>query len=469
MSKKEFINLDKIKSIFNKKLIWIVAPIAVAVIVGGCSIIFVNSQVNKWENKIYPNIIVEGVDLGGKTKEEAVKIMEENITEEYSGKKIIVKAEENEYEFQIDINALEKNSQDIIDKAEQYGKDEGLFSKYKMIKGKEKVNFDLEFALNDEEINRIATEVKDKVNADPKDATIKLSNGNFIVTDDIVGKVVNEEKIKEDIKEAFKSEDGDSYSITAEVENTNARITADELRKINNKVSTFTTKFGTSDAGRNTNIELASQTISGTLLMPGDEFSFNKIVGDTTADKGYQPATVIVGTKFEKDYGGGICQVSTTLYNSIMQLNVRATERHPHNMTVSYVDKSTDAAIAYGYQDFKFKNTLEYPIYIEGITDKVNGRLTFNIYSNGGAITSGVSYKMRGEVTETVQPSVKRENDNTLEVGQEKVESNGTVGYKSVGYLDKIVNGQVVSSEKINTDYYRPSDTIIKVGTKEKE
>ena len=81
MSKKEFINLDKIKSIFNKKLIWIVAPIAVAVIVGGCSIIFVNSQVNKWENKIYPNIIVEGVDLGGKTKEEAVKIMEENITE----------------------------------------------------------------------------------------------------------------------------------------------------------------------------------------------------------------------------------------------------------------------------------------------------------------------------------------------------------------------------------------------------
>ena len=225
MSKKEFINLDKIKNIFNKKLLWIVAPIAVAVIVGGCSIIFVNSQVNKWENKIYPNIIVEGVDLGGKTKEEAVKIMEENITEEYSGKKIIVKAEENEYEFQIDINALEKNSQDIIDKAEQYGKDRGLFSKYKMIKGKEKVNFDLEFALNDEEINRIATEVKDKVNADPKDATIKLSNGNFNITNDVIGKVVNEEKIKEDIKVAFENKNEDIYSINAEVENIKANIT----------------------------------------------------------------------------------------------------------------------------------------------------------------------------------------------------------------------------------------------------
>lgn len=469
MSNKGFIDLDKVKNIFNKKLLLIIAPIAAAAIIGGCSVIFVNSQVNKWENKIYPNVIVEGVDLGGKTKEEALKIMEESITEEYSGKKIIVKAEDNEYEFEIDINALEKNSQDIINKAEQYGKDKGLFSKYKMIKGKEKVNYDLEFNLNDEEVNRIATEVKEKVNTDAKNASIKLSNGNFIITDDVVGKVVNEEKIKTDIKEAFKSEGVDSYNITAEVENTNARITAGELRKINKQVSTFTTKFGTSDKGRNTNIRLAAQTLSGTLLMPGDEFSFNNIVGDTTADKGYQPATVIVGTKFEKDYGGGICQVSTTLYNSIMQLNVRATERHPHNMSVSYVDKSTDAAIAYGYQDFKFKNTLEYPVYIEGITDEVNGKLTFSIYSNESAITPGVSYKMRGEVTETVQPSVKRENDNTLEVGQEKVESNGTVGYKSVGYLDKIVNGQVVSSEKINTDYYRPSDTIIKVGTKAKE
>ncbi|CDM69632.1 VanW family protein [Clostridium bornimense] len=467
MDKKGFIDFEKIKNIFNKKLLWIVAPIATVAIIGACSVIFVNSQVNKWENKIYPNVIVEGVNLGGKTKEEALKIMEENITKEYSGKKIIVKAEDNEYEFEIDVNALEKNSQDIIEKAEQYGKDKGLFSKYKMIKEKEEVNFDLEFALNDEEINRIATEVKDKVNTDPKDATIKLSNGNFNITDDIVGKVVNEEKIKEDIKEAFKSKDGDSYSITAEVENTNARITADELRKINKKVSTFTTKFGTSDAGRVTNVSLAAKTLNGIMLMPGDEFSFNNIVGDTTADKGYQPATVIVGTKFEKDYGGGICQVSTTLYNAVMQLNIRATERHPHNMAVSYVDKSTDAAIAYGYQDYKFKNTLSYPIYIEGYTN--NGTLTFNIYSNEGAVTSGVSYKMRGEITETVQPSVTRENDDTLEIGEEKVESNGTVGYKSIGYLDKIVNGQVVSSEKINTDYYKPSDTIIKVGTKEKE
>ena len=469
MIKRGFIDLDKIKKVFNKKLLFIVIPVVTVVAVGGGCFAYVNSEVNKWENKIYPNVIVEGVDLGGKTKEEALKTMEENIEKEYSGKKIVVKAEENEFDFDIDVNNLEKNSQDIIDKAEQFGKDKnlGMFSKYKMIKSKEKVNYDLQFALSDEEVNRIVTEVKEKVNTEAKNATIKLSSGNFVITDDVSGKVVNEDKLKEDIKEAFKRKDKNSYSVEAEVKNTTAKVTASELKKINKNVSTFTTRFGTSDAGRNENIRLAAQTLSGTVLMPGEEFSFNNIVGDTTADKGYQPATVIVGTKFEKDYGGGICQVSTTLYNAVMQLNVRPTERHPHNMSVSYVDKSTDAAIAYGYQDFKFKNTLQYPIYIEGFADKSNGILTFNIYSNEGAITPGVSYKMRGEVTETVQPSVKRENDNTLEAGKEKVESNGTVGYKSVGYLDKIVNGQVASSEKVNTDYYRPSDTIIKVGTKQ--
>ena len=465
MNIKNIINLEKI----NKKILWIVIPIALIIVIGVGSLLFIKSEVKKWSNKIYPNVTIEGVNLEGKTASEAEKLMEEKINEKYSNKKIVVKADEQDYEFDIDVNAIEKNSKDIINKAVDYGKDKSLFSKFLTIKGKEEVNFELNFALNDEEISRIASEVKDKVNTEAENATIKLSNGSFNVTNDVVGKKVNEDKIKEDIKSAFENKNEDIYTVNAEIENVAAKVTADELKKINKKVSTFTTKFGTSDSGRNINIQTATKWLNGVMLMPGDEFSFNGIVGNTTADKGYQPATVIVGTKFEKDYGGGICQVSTTLYNAVMQLNIRSTERHPHNMSVSYVDNSTDAAISYGYQDYKFKNTLSYPIYIEGTTDINNGILTFNIYSNEGAVTPGVSYKMRGEVTETVQPSVKRENDNTLEVGQEKIESNGTVGYKSIGYLDKIVNGQVVSSEKINTDYYKPSDTIIKVGTKAKE
>ena len=465
MNIKNIVNLDRI----NKKILCIVIPIVLIIVVAVGSLLFIKGNVEKWSNKIYPNVTIEGIKLGGKTVEEAEKLIDEKINEKYKDKKIVVKANEQEYQFDINVDTIEKNSKDIIKKAINYGKDKSLLSKFSIIRGKEEVNFELNFALNEGEIDRIASEVKEKVNTEPKDATIKLSNGNFNITDDVKGKKVNEDKIKEDIKVAFENKKENIYNIDAEVEDIEAKVTKGELKNINKKVSTFTTRLGTSDAGRNTNIEKAASYLNGVMIMPGDEFSFNGIVGNTTADKGYQPATVIVGTKLEKDYGGGICQVSTTLYNAVMQLNIRATERHPHNMTVSYVDKSTDAAISYGYQDYKFKNTLSYPIYIEGITDKNSGILTFNIYSNEGAVTPGVSYKMRGEVTETVNPSVKREDDNTLEIGQEKVESNGIVGYKSVGYLDKIVNGQVVSSEKVNTDYYRPSDTIIKVGTKSKQ
>ena len=180
-----------------------------------------------------------------------------------------------------------------------------------------------------------------------------------------------------------------------------------------------------------TNIKLATSAINGKVVMPGEEFSYNEVVGDTTADRGYQKAGTYVGNKVVEGYGGGICQVSSTLYNAIMGANIRSTERLNHNMPVSYVGIGCDATIAYGYIDYKFKNTLKHPIYISGHTS--GPILTFDIYGNESDYDPSTTYKVRGEKT-----------------GQRNGDK-----YTVNSYLDTYKDGALVDSEYITTDTYR--------------
>lgn len=122
-------------------------------------------------------------------------------------------------------------------------------------------------------------------------------------------------------------------------------------------VASFSTNLS-GDSARLNNISITCNTINGTTIKNGDSFSFNSIVGQPSAEKGYQEADVIVDKKVEKGYGGGNCQVSTTIYNTALQVEgLNVTERHPHKKKVTYIEEGKDAAVAYGAYDFKFKNT----------------------------------------------------------------------------------------------------------------
>ena len=131
-------------------------------------------------------------------------------------------------------------------------------------------------------------------------------------------------------------------------------------------MSSYSSTFGTADTGRVENLRIASGYINGTLLMPGDEFSYNKTVGPRTAETGFKEASTYVGTKVEPGYGGGVCQVSRTLYRAVMRANIRSKERRNHSMTVGYAKPGLDATVADGYIDYKFVSTYDFPIYIQG-------------------------------------------------------------------------------------------------------
>lgn len=146
------------------------------------------------------------------------------------------------------------------------------------------------------------------------------------------------------------------------------------------EISSYTTKFKASETNRVFNIQRASNSINNKVILPGETFSFNKTTGPRSYKAGYKKASVIVNGQFIQDDGGGVCQVSTTLYNALLNSNMQIVQRHPHSLPVAYVPKGRDAAVAYDYLDLKFKNNRNVPVTIKS---NVSGNtLTVKMYIN---------------------------------------------------------------------------------------
>jgi vancomycin resistance protein YoaR len=177
-------------------------------------------------------------------------------------------------------------------------------------------------------------------------------------------------------------------------------------------------------------------------------------------EKGYRDAMIIVGNKFEPGLGGGICQVSSTLYNASLLAGLSIVERHNHNLAVAYAPLGRDATVAYGIQDLKFRNNTEQPIYIRAVTS--GGKLTINIYGN-------LQYKQKIDiyniVDKTLDFTTVFEQDPTLTPGEEKVDHKGQLGYVVRSFRSFYGNdGKIVKTEQLATDTYKPLNQLILQG-----
>lgn len=227
-------------------------------------------------------------------------------------------------------------------------------------------------------------------------------------------------------------------------------------------LGTFSTTYNTSNQNRITNLKLASEKIDGTIILPGETFSYNKVVGERTIAKGYKEAAVYAGGKVVDGIGGGICQLSSTLYNSVLYANLEITSRSNHRFLTSYVTAGRDATVSWGTIDFCFKNTRSYPI---KITSEVkNGVVTTSIYG----IKEEKEYEVviESKVTEVIPYSTKYVKDSTLKEDEEEIVQYGANGAKSETYKIVKYNGIVVSREQISSDIYSPLERIVKRGTK---
>ena len=279
----------------------------------------------------------------------------------------------------------------------------------------------------------------------------------FTVYPEVEGVDFDVEAAKELLKE-----DKDEYVIKLTI--TEPEITLDEIgtEAFPDQLSTFTTRYDVSDVDRSTNLRLASEKINGTVLKPGETFSYNKTVGARTIAAGYKNAKVYESGKVVDGIGGGICQVSSTLYNAALLANLEIVERRNHQFVTSYVGAGRDATVVYGQTDFKFKNTRKYPIRIVVTTNA--GILKISIF--GIKEENEYTFKFNTKTVSSIPYKTQYIEDSSLPAGTEKVEQKGANGLITETYITKMLDGKVVSTELLSKDTYSAMTRIIRRGTK---
>ena len=297
--------------------------------------------------------------------------------------------------------------------------------------------------------NEIYKEPKDAyVTKNPTEVHTHVNGVDFAISMDEAKKIIEEDK--------------DEYTIPLKITIPDKTIADLGEEAFPDMLSTFTTRYDASNYNRSTNIELATKSINGTVIMPGEVFSYNQTIGRTTLEKGYKEGTAYVGGKVVPDVGGGICQVSSTLYNTALLANLEITERTNHLFETSYVAPSRDATVYWGSIDFKFKNTRSYPIKIVGTAK--NGVVKIDLYG----IKEEEEYEVviESEVISYIPNETEYKKDSTLASGKQVVEQVGFNGCKSKGYRILKKNGVVISKTLLSTDTYSPQNKVVRVGTK---
>lgn len=293
---------------------------------------------------------------------------------------------------------------------------------------------------------------------EPKNAYYDKENKKLYKEETGVSLGISIEEVENMLQEAK-----EEYSIPLKI--VQPEITVSDLAEENlfpNLLAKFTTRYDETIENRANNIKLSAKKIDGTILMPNETFSYNKIVGERTIKAGYKEAVVYMGGKVVNGIGGGICQVSSTLYNAVLLANLEITERRNHYFITSYVSTSRDATVSYGSIDFKFKNTRNYPIKIGCIAQ--NGICQIYIYG----IEEEVEYEVEivDKVTEVVPYTTKTINTAELAKGETQTVQKGVNGYKSEAYRILKLNGKVISKTLLSKDSYNPLEEVIKKGTK---
>lgn len=420
-------------------------------------------RTSKASKDIYKGIYISDIDVGGMSKEEAKGILEESFNKKLSNGKIVLKYGDNIFDIKYTDIGLHYDTESAVDEAFDYGKKGNIInrtvSRWKLEDSIHKIALNLVY--DKKALEGLVGEIVLKINKQPVDAKISFDGIKFSVSADRYGEKVDEDKLKKTI--AMKLETPfESSTIEITVDKVDARVTFDMLSKIKTKISSFSTRFNPKDENRTENLRIASRILDGTVVLSGEVFSMNKVLGPRDKSKGYKDAPIIVKNTLVPGLAGGICQTTTTVYNAALLSNFEILERKQHGTLVSYVGAGRDAAIYGNSIDLKFKNTNSSPIYIEAIMKK--SEFIVNFY--GLNEHPGQKVEITTDVYERIPSKIEYVYDNTLEKGKRITEIIPISGLKSKTYKSVYVNGRLVSKKLLSSDYYKVINGKIRVGTK---
>ncbi len=426
----------------------------------------ISSSVNDWEGKVYRGVSINNIDVSGLSKTSLKEFLTNNFPNTLEQGSVKFTLGDKFVTVPYNKMGLTYDYDKAINEAFEFSSNFTHREKIKQIYNSEKrldIFLTNKFQVDSNNIQELYDYLSSEFNVPPVDAKVSLIDGQAVFTESKVGYEVDKESLIKMINNTS-PESASQNGINLKTKSVDPKVTSIDLSKINGKLSSYTTTFKSSSNERATNVELSANAINGTILMPGESFSFNKIVGPRTKERGYKDAAIIVGNVYESGLGGGICQTSTTLHQAVIRAGIIPTQRRNHSLPTSYVPLGFDAVVAWGSLDYVFKNPYKFPILIDVSTE---GRtLTISIYGDVTAVDK--SYSLSTEDHQSVPFSTKKINDNTLPKGKEVVEKNGSNGTKLKVYLiikDKYT-GKILEKKFMWNDYYVPQDKIIKVGTR---
>jgi len=417
-------------------------------------------DIYKNRNKILPGVSAFGVELEGLKKEEAREILQPIISKMIDSPRILV-FEDKEIKFIphtelgtfIDLNRVVEESYGIARTGNIFRRLKNRIVVWR--KGYE-VPFQAEFNL--QKFEDFQNKISSLINRMPRDAYVE---GNRII-ESRIGVRLDLEKFKEEITESLKSLDEEKYIFNLPVITIDPKITTQNILTelaINRELGTYSTSLENKEENTIYNIRLSSEVINGILVKPQEIFSFNKYVGPAEKADGYKESTIIANGIFVNGYGGGICQVSSTLYNAALLANLPIIERYNHSVygeATKYVPLGQDAAIFYGFKNLRFKNNSDHAIVI--FSKVFRDTLQVSIF---GGDEDKAEVEIISKDKKVIDYQIIREKDSKLEAGQEIVVQEGVPGYQIKTYRIVRKDGEE-KIEFLAEDTYKSVPMIIR-------
>ena len=409
---------------------------------------------------ISKNVYIGGVNVSGMTEEQATKAVEEKLGKGTGGNYTVKIGDETTTATAKDFG-MEWTNREVVHEAMEVAKGGNLIKQYKDKKDLqvEPKNFEVAYAPNEQAVKTYVEKLAEEYNRDAEEGDITFANGYPEVTGGETGIAVN---VDQSVSSIMKVLEGDGTELTVVAEVQKPSVTKEELSQVKDVLGTATTYYGSSYE-RNTNVEVGASKINGTLIMPGETFSVTAAVTPFNADNGYYPAPSYESGQVVDTYGGGICQVSTTLYNAVLKAELQVDERHNHTMLVSYVDPSKDAAIAEGLMDFVFTNNTDAPIYIYGVG--YQGTLNFTIYGHETRDPNrSISFRSETLSQTDASTNVKLVAKSDQNIGYLNQTQSAHQGLEAVLWKDIVNADGTTDTVQVNSSSYQASPAIYEVG-----
>lgn len=423
-------------------------------------------QAGRYEETFLPGVTVGGLEVTGLTRDEAVSYVQS----EYSGRlsrQLTLRYEELSWTFSAASVEAELDVEEQTDAAFAYGK--GLSAKETQALlsqlQKQPLDWPLSLHYNEEALDAFVQEIKRQIDRDPVDATITLDGSEKPqITDSEAGLCLDAEALREQLTDFLLGGEGDELTLTPEA----VEPSVDTMEASSEFVllAECTTSLEGSSSARNSNVSLALSRFNGLVVKPGEQISFNDLVGDRTTENGFKEAIEYAGTTTVKGIGGGVCQASTTVYGAILRVPLQVDERSNHKMTVGYVPASQDAAVSYPDKDLVFTNTIGETLYFFASVDTKKKTATVKIY--GAALDIDYYVNIRTEVLErdikssSVVYKDDTEGKKAWYTDQKVLYKVGKTGLRSRAYRQylSISTGQLIHEELLSEDYYQPESDI---------